>query len=76
MAAAPRITIKATPIRRPEELFLLQPWSTAASQTQNRTMAMTPTDLSSIEPLRQQVMPLKPLKKGQRSQADVNQKNT
>jgi hypothetical protein len=42
-----------TPTRRPDRLLLLQPWSTATSQTTNKMIAITPSALSHILPRKQ-----------------------
>lgn len=48
MAAAPSATTKATPTSLPDIVLLLQPWSTAASQTKNRITEIIPRTLSSM----------------------------
>ena len=50
-AAAPKATTNVKPIARPDVSALPQPWSTETSQTRNRTMAIAPRTLSSIEAL-------------------------
>ena len=47
-AAAARSTRKPRPVTRLESVLLLQPWSTAASQTKKKTIARMPRPLSHI----------------------------
>lgn len=45
-AATAKLAMNATPIARPETVFLLHPWSTATSQTKKRIIATTARPLS------------------------------
>lgn len=47
-AATPNATTNASPMKRPDTVLLLQPWSTAVIQTTKSRMATTATALSHI----------------------------
>src|SRR5437763_5067124 len=47
-AANPNSVMKATLMKRPETALLLQPWSTAITQSKNRTTAMKARIFSNI----------------------------
>lgn len=57
-AAAARTTTKPIPIARPDAVLVLQPWSTATSQTKKRMMATTAsTFIADLLPMRPSVTP-------------------
>jgi hypothetical protein len=49
-APAPNSAMNARPMMRSVTVFLLQPWSTAITQTTNRKMAIPPMIFSSMTP--------------------------